>query len=216
MSEVVKKQSLVYFIQFQEGGPIKIGNAVDPVQRMADLQVACPFTLSLVMTMEGGRTKEKQIHHHFEKFRIRGEWFKAEEPLLTFMKSGGEFHPIYSRPDIATLAYYTEEEAKKRRREDAIHRRILTNLPAFEFPRRPSKLWRTIIQNLRHATIKQRMKEEAQRMRKDLQKSLDSSTRRAYLPKDPMERIAKRAENMRHKIGTTVANPLEMSAANRR
>ncbi|MFC6720243.1 GIY-YIG nuclease family protein [Natrialbaceae archaeon GCM10025896] len=66
----------VYVIQHQLG-PIKIGRAKDPRQRLKDLQVACPFQLKLrkTQTPDNALEVEKFLHRKFQKYHLQGEWF---------------------------------------------------------------------------------------------------------------------------------------------
>jgi hypothetical protein len=76
---------LVYFIQAQ-GGQIKIGLAVKPLSRMADLQIANPEKLTLLLSIDGGRDLEKRLHAEFRHLWIHGEWFKPGDDLLARIK----------------------------------------------------------------------------------------------------------------------------------
>lgn len=71
----------VYFIQAQDGGPIKIGAADRPEERMRDMQCGNPAPLVLLATMPG-RGNEKRLHERFARGRVRGEWFRADTPGL--------------------------------------------------------------------------------------------------------------------------------------
>ena len=73
----------VYFIQAgtQRMGPIKIGYAANPEKRMVELQVGCPFTLTLLFKLPVKSEKHAQkveawYHDRFHRKHIRGEWFK--------------------------------------------------------------------------------------------------------------------------------------------
>lgn len=76
---------MIYFIQAAEGGPIKIGYAVDPNKRLVELQRMSPAPLRILVTIEGTRKKEGKIHRHFVHLRQHGEWFRAEQELLDFI-----------------------------------------------------------------------------------------------------------------------------------
>jgi len=71
----------IYFIRCgRNGGPIKIGYAKDVEKRMNDLQVASPFTLSILakIPVDSKKKAEKMeawFHDRFFKKHIRGEWF---------------------------------------------------------------------------------------------------------------------------------------------
>lgn len=73
----------VYFLQIGERGPIKIGVADNIKSRCLSHQSSCPYRLRLILVMpDAGREQERQIHEHFAKWRIRGEWFKPCQYLL--------------------------------------------------------------------------------------------------------------------------------------
>ena len=75
----------VYLIAFDEGedgfsSPVKVGIAHDPISRLYDLQVACPFVLGLVDKWEFpsihvARRREQLFHEYHDDFRLQGEWF---------------------------------------------------------------------------------------------------------------------------------------------
>lgn len=75
----------VYFIQAGENGPIKIGMSLDPVKRMACLQVSRNEKLRLLAVMVGGRSSEKALHQRFKNLRLSGEWFRPKKSLLAFI-----------------------------------------------------------------------------------------------------------------------------------
>jgi hypothetical protein len=65
----------VYFIQ-AESGPVKIGIALDPKQRLAGLQISHFERLTLLAAAPGGIRLETQLHRRFAHLQIRGEWFR--------------------------------------------------------------------------------------------------------------------------------------------
>lgn len=73
---------LVYFIAAGEGGPIKIGLAVDPAARIYSAQVFNHEKLILLATVTGGRSAEREYHRRFEAHRIHGEWFRRCPDIL--------------------------------------------------------------------------------------------------------------------------------------
>lgn len=98
----------VYFIQAGENGPIKIGVSNDPpsrinqIDRFPDLETGewvypktkeQPEELRLLATIPGSDRTEKAIQNRFKDLHIRGEWFRAEEPLLSFIEEGQEELP---------------------------------------------------------------------------------------------------------------------------
>lgn len=66
---------MVYFIQCQKTGIVKIGYAKQPKKRLKVFQTGYPFDLKLVAVIEGDRSFEHQVHLNFKACRVRGEWF---------------------------------------------------------------------------------------------------------------------------------------------
>jgi len=65
-----------YFIQVDFDGPIKIGTAADPQERLQTLQTANPHELHLVLTVWAPADLERDLHARLSAHRIRGEWFR--------------------------------------------------------------------------------------------------------------------------------------------
>lgn len=79
----IKSQSdgFVYFIQ-AESGPVKIGRALQPSSRLAELQVGNHEVLTLLAVVRGGRALERAYHEQFAEHRKVGEWFSPAPPIL--------------------------------------------------------------------------------------------------------------------------------------
>lgn len=77
--------NLVYFIQADIGGPIKIGVSANIDKRIAQLQLSCPFTLRLLLLVQGGYSVELKLHKLFHTSRLHGEWFEPSESLVKFI-----------------------------------------------------------------------------------------------------------------------------------
>jgi hypothetical protein len=75
----------VYAIQQGEDGPIKIGSAKDPDERLATLQCGNPQKLIGVAAWEAPLAHERALHGAFSHLRIRGEWFEPTPVLLKFI-----------------------------------------------------------------------------------------------------------------------------------
>lgn len=73
----------VYLIRAGENGPVKIGRASDPAQRLSDLQTAHWETLRLIRVWEGDAAEESALHLQFADLRIRGEWFGFSRSMLS-------------------------------------------------------------------------------------------------------------------------------------
>lgn len=88
--EVVVK-SWVYFAQFGTDGPIKIGYANDPLQRVRNFTSGSPVPISLlgVVLSVRGKEEEAKIHKRLRKAHIRGEWFEAEAALREMRRLKG-------------------------------------------------------------------------------------------------------------------------------
>ncbi len=73
----------VYFARAGQDGLVKIGYAIDVAARIRHLQCGLPFDLVVVREVEGSRRKETAFHRHFRHLRVRGEWFRWDDELLT-------------------------------------------------------------------------------------------------------------------------------------
>jgi hypothetical protein len=99
-----RAHGFVYFIQADDGGPIKIGWALDPIARLKELQVGCPEPLSLLMTLADEGGLETQLHRRFATLRLRGEWFRAEQELAALLWLPG-LMPRRERPQPTVWGY---------------------------------------------------------------------------------------------------------------
>ena len=74
-----QKTTNVYFIQSVVGGPIKIGVAGNPEERMKQHQTGSPFRLKIVHIIWGvSYQTEKELHNRFANYRLHGEWFSEK------------------------------------------------------------------------------------------------------------------------------------------
>ena len=76
----------LYFIQAGEDGPIKIGISQDAKRRLSGLQTAHHEELRLLGSIPGGRRAEEFMHQLFVAQKLRGEWFKSDPVLLSFIE----------------------------------------------------------------------------------------------------------------------------------
>ena len=75
----------VYFIR-DAGGDVKIGYSErDPFGRLATMQTGNPRALTLLATIPGDRSVERELHDKFSPLRVRGEWFRGTPELLGFV-----------------------------------------------------------------------------------------------------------------------------------
>lgn len=80
-------KKVVYFVGCDEVNLVKIGLALDPVKRIAQLQTGSPVKLrirSLVYHVDDDF--EKLLHQTFDYSRRWGEWFDVNEDILNFME----------------------------------------------------------------------------------------------------------------------------------
>jgi len=76
---------IVYFIQAENDGPIKIGYTTDPQTRYSTIQLCCPLTLFLLGEVAGNLEDEAVLHHRFSSSWVRGEWFEPCAELLAYI-----------------------------------------------------------------------------------------------------------------------------------
>lgn len=74
---------MIYFIRAGEGGPVKIGRAVDVKARLRCLQTGHFDVLSVIRVIDGGKAEERWLHRRFSSLRIRAEWFRFHPEMLT-------------------------------------------------------------------------------------------------------------------------------------
>ena len=81
--------SLIYFIQGDEGSPIKIGltSWEEPAHRMALLQTGNPQKLRLLWAVSGDWSAENRLHRIFAADRMQGEWFACTPRLRDLIAS---------------------------------------------------------------------------------------------------------------------------------
>jgi hypothetical protein len=68
--------TILYFIQAESGGPIKIGIARDPERRLATLQTGNPEPLVIRRQIRCSADMERRLHALFRSAHIQGEWFR--------------------------------------------------------------------------------------------------------------------------------------------
>jgi hypothetical protein len=74
---------MIYFIQIEEYGPIKVGYTYERTaeRRLTGLQTACPYRLILRGVIQGDESEESKILKYLAAHRLRGEWF-APHPFV--------------------------------------------------------------------------------------------------------------------------------------
>ena len=78
---------MIYFIQVENNGPIKIENAKKPEQRLKTLQIGNPKKLNLIAVIPGDPRLESKIHRDLKGFRRSGEWFNPTTEVLDYIRN---------------------------------------------------------------------------------------------------------------------------------
>lgn len=77
---------MVYFIQAEESGRIKIGKTtIDAERRRCALQTGSPEKLKLLTVLKSN--SEKKLHNKFKGERLHGEWFRPSPALMRFIQT---------------------------------------------------------------------------------------------------------------------------------
>ena len=91
-------------------GCVKIGWAKDPVRRLREMNVSDAGRLTLIGSARGTRAHEAEAHALLKPWRARGEWFRKEGHVLTFLnmlpKPSGPIkipNPTFVDPDWPML-----------------------------------------------------------------------------------------------------------------
>lgn len=77
--------SKVYFIQGENGGPIKIGYTDKIANRLKQMQTGNPDNLVLLHLTSGGKIMEEQLHNQFSEYHYRGEWYYPAKEILDYI-----------------------------------------------------------------------------------------------------------------------------------
>jgi len=88
----------IYFVQAVQGGNIKIGKSINPLDRIKTLQASSPVLLKPLRITMGTSAVERYLHELFAEDRVYGEWFRPTPRLLQKM---WEYQPM--------LHYYQED-----------------------------------------------------------------------------------------------------------
>jgi hypothetical protein len=99
------KTGFVYFLT--AAGRIKIGYAVDVAARVRELQIGCPFPMTLLGVISGAISLEKRWHRAFAAVHTQGEWFLADPDLVariqaeaTLAVSTAQLHEILGAYEV--------------------------------------------------------------------------------------------------------------------
>ena len=79
----ISPSSVVYFVQNEATGSVKIGHSTDLQMRLSSLQTSADADLRVIRTVPGGRAVERWFHKRFAHLHIKGEWFAFTACMLT-------------------------------------------------------------------------------------------------------------------------------------
>lgn len=65
---------------------VKIGWSSNPIRRLAKISSDCPGNVSLLGLVEATRAQEAEAHALLNPWRVNGEWFRLEGPVLAFVQ----------------------------------------------------------------------------------------------------------------------------------
>ncbi len=95
-------KGVIYFVQGEYGGPIKIGFSTDLRKRLGSLQSSNPYKLILLMAIPGSRKTEQGIHDRLNAHWLRGEWYNDAPAIYEKIERLREKHrKIYEEKDKA-------------------------------------------------------------------------------------------------------------------
>ena len=77
---------MIYFIQEDRTGPIKIGYTSRTAKsRLDSLQTGNARQLYLIKEIEGTEEEVQEIYTQFKHIRMKGEWFQPTMDLMVFI-----------------------------------------------------------------------------------------------------------------------------------
>lgn len=75
----------VYFVLCGEF--IKVGFSSNPYKRLSSMQTGSPFPLVMLADIPGSKDDEQEIHRMFPDLHVRGEWFRDDPRIRSFIAS---------------------------------------------------------------------------------------------------------------------------------
>ena len=93
---------MIYVVYAESYQVVKIGYAADVDKRIRELQCGCPEPLQKLVVFPGEREEEKALHDRFSEYRVQGEWFRYEGPVVRFVWDMGSL--VADIPDPVPLS----------------------------------------------------------------------------------------------------------------
>lgn len=97
---------VVYFLR--AGDAIKIGYTTNLAARQRALETGSAVPMELLAAIPGDRSEEARLHREWWHLHIRGEWFRADEELLRYIREqvNGEPAPKLDPQTLAEVAHF--------------------------------------------------------------------------------------------------------------
>ncbi len=86
MQKKQQPKTWVYFARARRSKLIKIGYSMQPVVRVNSVAKEVKEPVNIIFTLDGGYAEEQAFHKRFAHCRSRGEWFREEVDLATFIR----------------------------------------------------------------------------------------------------------------------------------
>jgi hypothetical protein len=140
---------VIYFLQSDRDGLVKIGRTKDLTSRLKSLGVATVAALRLIRSLDAPDWVETWLHQHFYARHSRGEWFHYHPEMLTvvppdvFDPSNSEALTLrISRAQLRQLDDWRRGQPDLPSRTEAIRRLMTLTLGAPKAParKRPARL----------------------------------------------------------------------------
>lgn len=77
---------MIYLIECKHTKSYKIGYSNNPHKRLTELQTGNAYFLNILATIEGSIKDEKLLHNKFNKYKLKGEWFKCNDEIKNYFK----------------------------------------------------------------------------------------------------------------------------------
>lgn len=84
--------ALLYFMQNDDTGEIKIGVSIQPLIRRREIERREQAPIAILLVTEGGYALEKELHDRLAAHRTRGEWFAPCAEISEVMDELGAGH----------------------------------------------------------------------------------------------------------------------------
>lgn len=81
----LQDEGVVYFIQVENEGPVKIGWTRNLLNRFQTIQTCNHEVLTLLAALRGNRKLEREMQAKFRAYLIRGEWYRPSSDLRSFL-----------------------------------------------------------------------------------------------------------------------------------